>query len=332
MDTTYGFWTLDIGSWTAYCWHFPALVVIFCPMDEKKPPVRPARGARPVKRVGVIAKSGHPQAARVVAELARDLSARGVAVRLAEDFPSFAGPGVECVPRELVPSGVDLLLVLGGDGTLLSAARLVKDSGVPLMGVNLGTLGFLTEVSLPEMGEALEKVLAGDFAVEERKRLAASLIRGGRTIAEYTVLNDVVVTKGALARIIDLELFVDGGFVTTYKADGIIIATPTGSTAYSLSAGGPLVEPRLALTLITPICPHTLTNRPLVVSGGSKVEVVLPGPSEKVFLTLDGQEGMPLAAGDRVEVRPSPQDLRMVKTRGERFHDVLRAKLHWGQR
>jgi NAD+ kinase len=301
-------------------------------MDRKTPSIGTSPGAGPVKKVGVIAKSGHPQAARVVGDLARDLSARGVAVRLSGEYPSFAGPGVECVPRENVPAGVDLLLVLGGDGTLLSAARLVRDSGVPLLGVNLGTLGFLTEVSLPELPDALAKVLAGDFAVEERKRLDASLVRGGRIIAEYTVLNDAVITKGALARIIDLELFVDGGFVTTYKADGIIIATPTGSTAYSLSAGGPLVEPRLALTIITPICPHTLTNRPLVVAGSSHVQVVLPGPAEKVFLTLDGQEGMPLAAGDRVDVRPSPHDLRMVRTRGERFHDVLREKLHWGQR
>jgi NAD+ kinase len=301
-------------------------------MIREKPRAAAQSQVPPVRRIGIIAKTSNPQAATVMGDLVLWLRARETAVCVQEEFSRLARPGVEVRPRDAVTTGADMVLVLGGDGTLLSVARLLGDSGIPLLGVNLGTLGFLTELGVLEMYGALEKVLAGDFAIEERMRLTVGLIRAGARVAEYTVLNDAVITKGALARIIDLETFVDGEYVTTYKADGLIISTPTGSTAYSLSAGGPIVEPELAITLITPICPHTLTNRPLVVSGGSGIEVVLPGPNEKVFLTLDGQEGRQLAEGDRVHVSPSPHRLRLIQTKGKRFHDVLRAKLHWGQR
>jgi NAD+ kinase len=219
-------------------------------------------------------------------------------------------------------------VVLGGDGTLLSVARSLAE-GVPILGVNLGSLGFLTEIGRGEMYPALVRVLDGDYAIEERPMLDVELRRNGSE-AVYRVFNDAVVTKGALARIIEMSLFVDGNLVARFRADGLIISTPTGSTAYNLSSGGPIVHPLLPVVLLTPICPHALTLRPVVVPSSATVEVRLETAGEEVFLTLDGQEGASLAYGDTVAARRSRRSARLVKVSDRTFYDSLRGKLRWG--
>jgi NAD+ kinase len=253
-------------------------------------------------------------------------------VAIQEDFGSLAGGSVQTLPIETIPPESDMVLVLGGDGTLLSVARLVEGHDLPILGVNLGSLGFLTELALEELYPALRNVLEGDYRVEERVRLEVQLNRQGEVVGEYRVFNDVVINKGALARIFDLDAFVNGERLTTYKADGLIVSTPTGSTAYSMAAGGPIVEPTLNVILISPICPHTLTNRPLVVSGDSLIELCLLSDSGKVFLTLDGQEGTELFPGDRVMIKESNNRARLIRTSSKNFFEVLSTKLHWGLR
>ncbi len=282
--------------------------------------------------IGIITKTTSPHADEVMGKLVPWLTGRGVKVRMQEDYRGLADGDSIAVPREHVPDGVDMVLVLGGDGTLLSAARLLEGTNQPILGINLGSLGFLTELGLDEIFEALERVLEGEYTIESRVRLEASLHRAGEQIGHYQVLNDVVINKGALARIIDLETFVDGHKVTNYQADGLIISTPTGSTAYSLAAGGPIIEPTLDVFMISPICPHTLTNRPLVIPGGSRVELCLLSDSGAVFLTLDGQEGTRLKQGDCVRVRVSDQKVNLIRTGVRNFYDVLSAKLYWGHR
>jgi NAD+ kinase len=285
-----------------------------------------------INEIGIITKTTSPHADEVMGKLVPWLTGRGVKVRMQEDYRGLADGDSIAVPREHVPDGVDMVLVLGGDGTLLSAARLLEGTNQPILGINLGSLGFLTELGLDEIFEALEKVLEGEYTIESRVRLEASLHRAGEQIGHYQVLNDVVINKGALARIIDLETFVDGHKVTNYQADGLIISTPTGSTAYSLAAGGPIIEPTLDVFVISPICPHTLTNRPLVIPGGSRVELCLLSDSGAVFLTLDGQEGTRLKQGDCVRVRVSDQNVNLIRTGVRNFYDVLSAKLLWGHR
>jgi NAD+ kinase len=285
-----------------------------------------------INEIGIITKTTSPHADEVMGKLVPWLTGRGVKVRMQEDYRGLAGGDSIAVPREHVPDGVDMVLVLGGDGTLLSAARLLEGTNQPILGINLGSLGFLTELGLEEIFGSLERVLDGEYTIESRVRLEASLHRAGEQIGQYQVLNDVVINKGALARIIDLETFVDGQKVTNYQADGLIICTPTGSTAYSLAAGGPIIEPTLDVFVISPICPHTLTNRPLVIPGGSRVELCLLSDSGAVFLTLDGQEGTRLKQGDCVRVRASDQKVNLIRTGVRNFYDVLSAKLHWGHR
>ena len=260
------------------------------------------------------------------------LTDRGVAVNIQEEYSSLEAGSACAVPMGSIPEGADMVVVLGGDGTILAAARLLENADLPILGINLGSMGFLTEVSLEDIETALERVMAGDYFIEERMRLKVSLIRKGDLAAEFMVLNDVVINKGALARIIDVETEVDGKKVTTFKADGLIISTPTGSTAYSLAAGGPIVEPNLDIIIISPICPHTLTNRPLVVSGNSRVDIVLASDSGKVYLTLDGQEGLNLEVGDRVSALACERKVKLIRTGQRSFFDVLRTKLHWGHR
>ena len=264
-------------------------------------------------------------------ELVPWLTQRGLEVSFQDNYSRLEGDGARSSPLASVADDVDIALVLGGDGTLLAAARLLEEVDIPILGINLGSMGFLTEVSLEDIYINLEKVIEGDFFIEERMRLKAGLMRGGDLIAEFMVLNDVVINKGALARIIDMETLVDGESVTTFNADGLIISTPTGSTAYSLAAGGPIVEPNLDIIIISPICPHTLTNRPLVVSGGSEVEVVLVSDSGRVYLTLDGQEGLGLEEGDRIRIKASERRVRLIRTGHKSFFEVLRTKLHWGR-
>jgi NAD+ kinase len=230
-----------------------------------------------------------------------------------------------------LPAQVDALIVLGGDGTLLSMARAVGDLGVPMLGVNLGGLGFLTATTLDEMLPAVEGLLAGRMAVEERMMLSAHLVRGGQTVSEHIALNDVVITKSAMSRIIDLAVSVDGRHATAYRADGLIISTPTGSTAYNLSAGGPILFPTMDAVVLTPIAPHTLSNRPIVLPGAQRIDVTLRGDQE-VMLTMDGQVGVHLRERDTVQVQKAAARIRLLRFPQKDFFSVLRTKLKWGER
>jgi len=226
----------------------------------------------------------------------------------------------------------DLVIVLGGDGTLLSVARRASVREVPILGVNLGSLGFLTSTTTSELFSTLEQVLGGEYEVERRSLLEATLVRNDKGIESFQVLNDVVINKGALARIIDLEAWVDDHYLCTYKADGLIVATPTGSTAYSLAAGGPIIAPSVGVVVLSPICPHMLTNRPIVLPDTANIRVVLHTADEDVILTLDGQEGHPLKRGDTVSIKRSGSTVSLIKPQNRAFFEVLRSKLRWGER
>jgi len=236
------------------------------------------------------------------------------------------------VPLDALPADIDLAVVVGGDGTLLGVARVAAPLGLPILGVNLGSLGFLTELQPEELFRGLEATLEGRVTLEEREALRVRPTRRGHADAEYAVLNDAVIAKSALARMITLDVLVDGDPVATYTADGLIVATPTGSTAYNLSAGGPILDPRMSAVVIAPICPHSMSYRPLVVPGSVSVEVVLRSTGEAVYLTLDGQIGFPLTLDDAVRVDRHPRPVRLVRTAPRSFFDVLRRKLHWGER
>jgi NAD+ kinase len=285
-----------------------------------------------VTRVGIVAKPDAPRAQGVILQLLPWLADRGRAVvfekETADLVPVVVGASAS---KAELPGQVDLLIVLGGDGTLLSMARAVGDLGVPLLGVNLGGLGFLTATTLEEMFPALEAYLGGRMAIEERMLLAARVIRNGQPLCEYAALNDVVITKSAMSRIIDLSVSVDGRYATAYRADGLIISTPTGSTAYSLSAGGPILFPTMDAVVLTPICSHTLTNRPIVVPGTDRIEVTLLADQE-VMATIDGQVGVGLREGDTVEIRKAASRIRLVRFPQKDFFSVLRTKLKWGER
>ncbi len=242
-----------------------------------------------------------------------------------------ASASVTSASKSDLPGQVDALIVLGGDGTLLSMARAVGDLGVPILGVNLGVLGFLTATTLEEMLPALEALVAGGMAVEERMMLSARVVRGGQATGEYVALNDVVITKSAMSRIIDLAVSVDGRHATAYRADGLIISTPTGSTAYNLSAGGPILFPTMDAVVLTPIAPHTLSNRPIVLPGAQRIDVTLR-VDQDVMLTMDGQVGVPLRERDVVEVQKARARIRLMRFDQKDFFSVLRTKLKWGER
>ncbi|HWP34447.1 MAG TPA: NAD(+)/NADH kinase [Thermodesulfobacteriota bacterium] len=268
-----------------------------------------------MRRIGLVIKRGQPRAAAAADQIAAWLAARRV----------------ETVRDPASAEGLDLVVVLGGDGTLLAAAHLVAPRPVPILGVNLGGLGFLTEVGLDELPAALERVLAGRYAVSERMLLSVRLLRAGAPAAEHLVLNDAVITKGALARLVEMTVCVDGCPITTFRGDGLILATPTGSTAYSLSAGGPIVHPEHRSMLLTPIAAHTLTLRPLVIPDHFTVAVTLPRAEADVVLTLDGQLGYPVQAHDVVEVRRAEATLPLVQSPFRSYFEVLRTKLKWGE-
>jgi len=283
-----------------------------------------------IRCVGVAIKAGEPRALAAVRDLAKWLAERDVRACFEPD--AAAAVGEAGVSRAEMVRRADLLVVLGGDGTLLAVARAVEERAVPILGINLGTLGFLVEVSVDEMTAALARALAGEMTIEARMRLAVRLMRDGRELRSWLALNDAVITKGASARIVDLEAHADGQLVTTYHADGLIVSTPTGSTAYSLSAGGPILLPDVPSLLLTPICPHALTQRPLVLPDSAAIEVVVHPRGGEVQLAIDGQEGAPLHEGDRVEVRRSEHPaLLLVPPQRSRF-EVLRSKLRWGER
>jgi NAD+ kinase len=235
-------------------------------------------------------------------------------------------------PREALPSLADMVIVLGGDGTLLAAARLMGERNVPILPVNLGGLGFLTSVTLDDLYPVLEQAVNGQARYSERVLLESQVIRDGSVFHRARALNDAVLNKAALARIVDLQLRVNGEFVCNYKADGLILSTPTGSTAYSLAAGGPIVYPLVSAFVITPICPHTLTNRPLVVPDTAQIEVAFEAAAEPIYLTLDGQVGVELLPGDVINVAAAPERLRLVRPQKKSYFSVLRDKLKWGER
>ena len=282
-----------------------------------------------MKKIGIIAKN-IPEARKASRKLAAWLEARGKKVFIdSETASAINARGYE--PDE-IPALVEMIIVLGGDGTLLSAARLVADShtDVPIFGVNLGSLGFMAEVSLDELYGNLEKAIAGKLGTEDRIMLTASVVRGEKRIAQYRVLNDAVINKGALARMMELRVSVNDGHLTTLRADGLIVATPTGSTAYSLSAGGPIIHPTIHCFVLTPICPHTLSNRPIALPDTVVVTVCLTSPSEDVSLTLDGQIGFPLEPNDVVAIKKSRFRMKLIKHPTKSYYEILRTKLKWG--
>jgi NAD+ kinase len=224
-----------------------------------------------------------------------------------------------------------VLLVLGGDGTLLAAARVAAPLGIPILPINMGSLGFLTSFKLEELYPALEETLAGHFSSSERVMLEVELERGDEVVERQSVLNEAVIHKGALARMIELELSIDSDFVCRYRVDGLIVATPTGSTAYSLSAGGPIVHPSVESWIVTPICPHTLSDRPIVVRDSSFVEINLAKNTESVFLTLDGQTGIPMQPDDKVRMKRAAERLKLIQPPKKSYYEILRSKLKWGE-
>ncbi|HEV7498515.1 MAG TPA: NAD(+)/NADH kinase [Vicinamibacteria bacterium] len=284
--------------------------------------------------VGILVRPDLGRAGPAVRELVAWLQARGDSVcieqRTAEMVDLPQKPWCRVASGREVAAGADVLVVLGGDGTLLAASHLL-DRPVPVLGVNFGSLGFLTEITMAEIYPTLEGVLKGDYRYEERRMLRADVRRQGTEETSGDVLNDVVVTKSALSRIIELDVAVDGLFVSAFRADGLIVSSPTGSTAYNLAAGGPILHPSLEAVVLTPICPHMLTNRPLVVSDLSTIEVRLRGePGGEAHITLDGQRGFPLRGGDVVRVTRSARTIRLVKAPRDYF-EVLRTKLKWGE-
>ena len=281
-----------------------------------------------IKKVGIIAKKNKTEAIEASRNLINWLKSRGVEVIVDNEFKKEVGEFIS----ETDLSQAELLVVLGGDGTLLSAARLIGNSDVPILGVNLGGLGFLTAFSLNELYPVIEKILFEDYETEKRMMLTTTIIRRNEVIAKYSVLNDVVINKAAIARIIDLETSIDEYYLTSFKADGLIISTPTGSTAYSMAAGGPIVFPSLHTIILTPICPHTLTNRPILVPDSVKIRVILRSKNEDVFLTFDGQVGQSLRVDDVVEIKKSDRAVRLIKSPFKDYFEVLRTKLRWGER
>jgi len=289
--------------------------------------------AASITTVGIVSKPRSTPAVRVVPELIQWLMARGVGIRVDPETATYLGgdTSIHMLPREKVAEGTQLLIVLGGDGTLLSAARALGGREIPLFAVNLGNLGFLTAITVNELYPELERVLAGNYEISRRQMLHTELWRKGAIARTYEALNDTALAKADIARIIDLEVHVDDQLMCHYKADGLIVSTPTGSTAYSLSAGGPIMVPDVAAICITPICPHMLTNRPVIVPGSAVVQLTLCSDSP-TFLTIDGQEGQQLERDDRVVCRHSQHTVSLIRPHGANFFDVLREKLKWGGR
>jgi len=292
-----------------------------------------------IRRVGIVAKHGLVAASEHVARLGPWLSERGIDVVYERETLALTGAigkHARTATRDALPCEADLIVVLGGDGTLLAmAARIAKaDRDIPILGVNFGSLGFLTEIRIDELMPSLESTLSDSAAFEERAMLEADAYRNEARVDSRVVLNDVVFTKGALSRMIELSVSVSGGFVTRVKADGLIVASATGSTAYNLAAGGPIVHPGVDALVLTPIAPHTLTNRPVVIPGHADVEVRphIGDGADDVFVTYDGQSGYTLHEGDVVRVRKSERVLRLVKASTRGYFEVLREKLKWGER
>ena len=289
-----------------------------------------------IKRVGIVVKPQQPDVLKtlcgVIEWLARrDISLAGGPEIERERIEHETGCAVAVVETDKLAATVDLMLVLGGDGTMIATARMLGDIEIPVLGVNYGALGYLAEFRIEELYSALESILAGNYAVEKRLMLAVELWRGEEFVTRNRILNDVVINKSALARIIEIEANLNQQFVNSFRADGLIVSTPTGSTAYNLSAGGPVIYPSMNAIVITPICPFTLSNRPIVVPDESLIELRLKTQNEDVALTLDGQVGLALKPEDRVVIRKSKATFNLVQPMNRNYFEVLRDKLRWGR-
>jgi len=281
-----------------------------------------------MNKIGIIAKLDKPEAIKVGQNIVEWLGKRKIELYLDAEFGNILGQG-KGYSRDKLTSLVELIIVLGGDGTMLSVARTVGEKKIPILGINLGGLGFLTAIKINEIYPVLEKVIKDDFETEERMMLSVQIHKDGKKTSTYSVLNDVVI-KGTLARLINLDARINKEYVTTYRADGLIISTPTGSTAYSLSAGGPILYPTIHSIIVAPICPFTLTNRPVVIPDWMTVEVLIKPGQRDVLLTLDGQVDVQLGGGDIIEVKRSDACLYLVKCPGKSYFDILRERLMWG--
>jgi len=289
-----------------------------------------------IQRVGVVVKPHQPDALQTLCRLAEWLNERGITLLGGPDIERErieheTGCSVQVVEQNQLATSVDLMLVLGGDGTMIATARMVGDADVPVMGVNYGGLGYLAEFRIEELFDALESILKGQYKLEKRVMLAVELFRGEEHVSGNRVLNDVVINKSALARIIEIQAYLNQQFVNSFRADGLIISTPTGSTAYNLSAGGPVIYPSMNAIVITPICPFTLSNRPIVVPDDAEIELRLKTEQEEVALTLDGQVGFPLKVEDRVVIHKSRTTFNLVQPMNRNYFEVLRDKLRWGR-
>lgn len=289
-----------------------------------------------IRRVGIIVKPHQPDALQTICGVVEWLAKRGIKVVGTEDIEREriehqTGCAVEAFASDQLAANVDLMLVLGGDGTMIATARMLGDCEVPVLGVNYGGLGYLAEFRIEELYSALESILEGNYRLDSRVMLAVELRRGNQEITQNRVLNDVVINKSALARIIEIEAYLNGQFVNAFRADGLIVSTPTGSTAYNLSAGGPVIYPSMNAIVITPICPFTLSNRPIVVPDDAVIELCLKTEQEDVSLTLDGQVGFPLQVQDRVRIRKSGATFKLVQPMNRNYFEVLRDKLRWGR-
>ena len=289
-----------------------------------------------ITRIGIVLKPHQPQALSTICELVLWLAERGIKLVGGpeierEQIEHQTGCSVEEVSKDELPNDIDLMLVLGGDGTMIATARMLGDHEVPVLGVNYGGLGYLAEFRIEELYSALESILSGNYRLDKRVMLAVELVRDEVSETMSRVLNDVVINKSALARIIEIETFFNGQFVNSFRADGLIVSTPTGSTAYNLSAGGPVIFPSMNAVVVTPICPFTLSNRPIVVPDDAEIELILKTDHEEVALTLDGQVGFPLKVGDRVKIRKSRTMFNLVQPSNRNYFEVLRDKLRWGR-
>ena len=289
-----------------------------------------------IKRIGIVLKPHQPDALKTICELVRWLDERGITLVGGpeierERIEHETGCAVTEVASENLAASVDLILVLGGDGTMIATARMIGDQEVPVLGINYGGLGYLAEFRIEELYHALESILSGNFRLDKRVMLAVELHRRDGSVTHSRVLNDVVINKSALARIIEIEAYLNQHFVNSFRADGLIVSTPTGSTAYNLSAGGPVIFPSMNAVVITPICPFTLSNRPIVVPDDATIELLLKTDQEEVTLTLDGQIGFSLNAEDRIVIRKSRVTFNLVQPSNRNYFDVLRDKLRWGR-
>lgn len=286
-----------------------------------------------IKRVGITSKPKKPEIREIVPPLMQWLAEREIEVHIDKETSATLEKPDRCVlTRNEMPSRVDLIVVLGGDGTLLATARVLNRKAVPLLAVNLGGLGFLTALTRDELYPTLEAVLAGKARSEKRVQIEAEVIRADEVISSFLALNDVVLNKGAIARVLDFDVEVNGRFVSTYKADGLIVSTPTGSTAYSLAAGGPIVAPSVEAFIVTPICAHTLTNRPIVLPDSAVIEVEVKSQRESVYLTADGQVGLAVRSEDRVRARRAASCVELIQSPQKDYFEILRQKLKWGER